>query len=65
MVIEFGGLVVDAMDMEQRMTLSNMAVEAGTTSGICLPDKTTVDYLWAFIKDEKFFIPAKSTDIKG
>jgi 3-isopropylmalate/(R)-2-methylmalate dehydratase large subunit len=52
MVIEFGGPVVDAMDMDQRMTLSNMAVEAGATSGICLPDQTTVDYLWPFIKDE-------------
>ena len=52
MVIEFTGSIVDAMTMEQRMTLSNMAVEAGATSGICLPDKTTVDYLWEFIRDE-------------
>ncbi|MCG8564722.1 MAG: 3-isopropylmalate dehydratase large subunit [Desulfobacterales bacterium] len=51
-VIEFTGPVVDAMDMEARMTLSNMAVEAGATSGICLPDMTTVEYLWPFIKDE-------------
>jgi 3-isopropylmalate/(R)-2-methylmalate dehydratase large subunit len=29
-----------------------MAVEAGATSGICLCDKTTVEYLWSFIKDE-------------
>ena len=34
------------------MTLCNMAVEAGATSGICYPDKTTVEYLWDFIKDE-------------
>ena len=52
MVIEFAGPVVDRMTMDQRMTLSNMAVEAGATSGICLPDMTTVDYLWPFIKDE-------------
>ncbi|MCG8689409.1 MAG: 3-isopropylmalate dehydratase large subunit [Desulfobacterales bacterium] len=52
MVIEFSGPVVDAMNMDQRMTLSNMAVEAGATSGICLPDMTTVEYLWPFIKDE-------------
>jgi 3-isopropylmalate/(R)-2-methylmalate dehydratase large subunit len=51
-VIEFAGPVVDTMTMDQRMTLSNMAVEAGATSGICLPDMTTVDYLWPFIKDE-------------
>jgi 3-isopropylmalate/(R)-2-methylmalate dehydratase large subunit len=51
-VIEFCGPVVDAMSMEARMTLSNMAVEAGATSGICRPDAVTVDYLWPFIKDE-------------
>ncbi len=51
-VIEFTGPVVSAMSMEARMTLCNMAVEAGATSGICIPDMTTVDYLWPFIKDE-------------
>ena len=52
MVIEFRGNIVDEMNMDQRMTLSNMAVEAGATSGICLPDMTTVEYLWPFIKNE-------------
>ena len=52
MVLEFRGSVVDAMSMEGRMTLCNMAVEAGGTSGICMPDKTTVDYLWPFIGPE-------------
>lgn len=51
-VVEFRGPVVDAMDMDARMTLCNMAVEAGGTSGVCMPDMTTVDYLWDFIKDE-------------
>ena len=31
--------------------LCNMAVEAGATSGICLPDRVTAEYLWPFIKD--------------
>lgn len=52
MVIEFGGSIVEAMNMDQRMTLSNMAVEAGATSGICPPDMMTVEYLWPFIKNE-------------
>jgi 3-isopropylmalate/(R)-2-methylmalate dehydratase large subunit len=52
MVVEFHGPVVAAMSMEARMTLCNMAVEAGATSGICPPDRTTVDYLWPFIQDE-------------
>jgi 3-isopropylmalate/(R)-2-methylmalate dehydratase large subunit len=49
MVAEFHGPVVDAMSMEGRMTLCNMAVEAGATSGVCQPDTVTVDYLWPFI----------------
>ncbi len=50
-VIEFAGPVIDAMSMEERMTLCNMAIEAGGTCGICAPDMTTVDYLWPFIGD--------------
>jgi len=51
-IIEFAGPMVDSMNMEGRMTLCNMAVEAGATSGICSPDMNTVDYLWEFIKEE-------------
>ncbi|HNW28339.1 MAG TPA: 3-isopropylmalate dehydratase large subunit [Spirochaetota bacterium] len=52
MVIEFTGPVIAAFSMESRMTLCNMAVEAGATSGICYPDRTTVDYLWEFIRGD-------------
>ena len=51
-VMEFTGSIVDGMSMEERMTLCNMAIEAGGTSGVCYPDMTTVDYLWPFIQDE-------------
>jgi len=51
-VIEFTGPVVDAMSMEARMTLCNMAIEAGGTCGVCYPDMKTVEYLWPYIKDE-------------
>jgi 3-isopropylmalate/(R)-2-methylmalate dehydratase large subunit len=51
-VIEFRGSAVDAMTMESRMTLCNMAIEAGGTSGICMPDAVTVDYLWPFIQSD-------------
>lgn len=51
-VIEFCGEVVDSMNMAARMTLCNMAVEAGGTSGICLPDRVTAEYLWPFIQDQ-------------
>ncbi|MCI0501998.1 MAG: 3-isopropylmalate dehydratase large subunit [Fusobacteria bacterium] len=52
MAIEFTGPVVDEMSMESRMTLCNMAIEAGGTVGICYPDLTTVEYLWDYIKDD-------------
>jgi 3-isopropylmalate/(R)-2-methylmalate dehydratase large subunit len=51
-VVEFAGPVVAAMSMEARMTLCNMAVEAGATSGICYPDAVTAEYLWDFISPD-------------
>jgi 3-isopropylmalate/(R)-2-methylmalate dehydratase large subunit len=48
-VIEFAGSTVDGMSMEERMTLSNMVIEAGATSGLCKPDGVTLDYLWPFV----------------
>ncbi|MBW2476319.1 MAG: 3-isopropylmalate dehydratase large subunit [Deltaproteobacteria bacterium] len=49
-VIEFHGPVVERMSMDARMTLCNMAIEAGGTCGICQPDMVTVEYLWPFIQ---------------
>ena len=48
-VAEFRGEFVDNLGMDGRLTLCNMAVEMGATSGVCLPDMTTVEYLWPFI----------------
>lgn len=50
-VIEFRGEAIEAMSMEERMTLCNMAIEAGGTCGVCMPDATTVEYLWPFVSD--------------
>ena len=43
-VIEFCGKVISDMIMEGRLTICNMAVEAGATCGICYPDKMTQAY---------------------
>jgi 3-isopropylmalate/(R)-2-methylmalate dehydratase large subunit len=51
-VVEFHGDVIKAMSMDERMTVCNMAIEAGGTSGVCMPDGQTVDFLWPFIKDQ-------------
>jgi len=44
MVIEFDGEVIRDMDVEDRVVFSNMAVEAGATSGIISPDEKTIEY---------------------
>jgi 3-isopropylmalate/(R)-2-methylmalate dehydratase large subunit len=44
-VIEFHGDTVRRMDTSGRLTICNMAVEAGATSGIVPPDQETVRYL--------------------
>ncbi len=63
-VMEFCGPVVEGMDMSSRMTLCNMAVEAGATSGICLPDRTTAEYLWPFIQGEYASIEAAAESFR-
>lgn len=45
-VLEFGGPVIDGMSMEGRMTIANMSVECGATSGMMNVDQCTIDYLW-------------------
>ncbi|GAA0227592.1 MULTISPECIES: 3-isopropylmalate dehydratase large subunit [Castellaniella] len=42
--IEFGGSAVRALSMEGRMTVCNMAIEAGARSGMVAVDQTTIDY---------------------
>src|SRR5690349_17315584 len=44
-VIEFGGETITAMPTSGRLTICNMSVEAGATSGIVPPDAETLRYL--------------------
>ena len=43
--IEFGGSAIRALSMEGRMTLCNMAIEAGARAGMVAVDETTVEYV--------------------
>jgi 3-isopropylmalate/(R)-2-methylmalate dehydratase large subunit len=43
--IEFGGSAVRALSMEGRMTLCNMAIEAGARAGMVAVDEATINYL--------------------
>ncbi len=42
---EYGGAVIDKMNMEERMTVCNMSIEGGALAGYVNPDQTTFDYL--------------------
>jgi 3-isopropylmalate/(R)-2-methylmalate dehydratase large subunit len=42
---EYGGPVIDRMNMEERMTVCNMSIEGGALVGYVNPDQTTFDYL--------------------
>ncbi|HVI21888.1 MAG TPA: aconitase family protein, partial [Myxococcales bacterium] len=44
-VIEFTGSAIRSLSMEARMTVCNMAIEAGARAGMIAPDGTTFDYL--------------------
>jgi 3-isopropylmalate/(R)-2-methylmalate dehydratase large subunit len=44
-VIEYRGPAIEALDMDQRMTVCNMSIEAGARAGMIAPDDTTFDYL--------------------
>ena len=46
-VIEYGGEAIRALSMEGRMTLCNMAIEAGARAGMVAPDEKT----FAYVKD--------------
>lgn len=43
--IEFAGDAIRGLSMEGRMTLCNMAIEAGARSGLVAVDQTTIDYV--------------------
>jgi 3-isopropylmalate/(R)-2-methylmalate dehydratase large subunit len=44
-VIEFRGSAIEAMSMDERMTVCNMSIEAGARAGMIAPDATTFEYL--------------------
>ena len=43
--MEFSGSTIDALSVEERMTICNMAIEAGGKNGIIAPDEKTIEYV--------------------
>jgi 3-isopropylmalate/(R)-2-methylmalate dehydratase large subunit len=44
-VFEYRGSAIEALSMEQRMTICNMSIEGGARAGLIAPDDTTFEYL--------------------
>ena len=44
-VIEYRGSAIEALSMDERMTVCNMSIEAGARAGMIAPDETTFAYL--------------------
>ena len=50
-VVEFCGSAIDALSIEARFTLCNMAVEAGARGALIAPDQKAIDYVMAHAPD--------------
>jgi len=58
--MEFDGDGVYALNIEERMTLCNMVIEAGGKNGVIAPDQVTLDYVNHRNAGQKPFAPLKS-----
>jgi 3-isopropylmalate/(R)-2-methylmalate dehydratase large subunit len=58
--MEFDGDGVYALNIEERMTLCNMVIEAGGKNGVIAPDQVTLDFVKARDKSARPFTPVKS-----
>ena len=54
-VMEFCGPVIEKLGMDDRFSMSNMAIEAGARAGIIAPDATTKKYVAGFKHKSKFY----------
>lgn len=59
--MEFEGSAIGELSVDARMTITNMAIEAGGKNGIIAPDKKTIDYVKAR-SGEKFELFASDKD---
>jgi 3-isopropylmalate/(R)-2-methylmalate dehydratase large subunit len=57
-VIEYRGSAIEALSMEERMTVCNMSIEAGARAGMIAPDETT----FAYLKGRRFAPQGKAWD---
>ncbi len=61
--MEFAGSTIEGLSVEERMTICNMAIEAGGKNGIIAPDEKTIEYVKART-DIPFEVFASDPDAK-
>ena len=61
--MEFAGTAIEGLSMEERMTVCNMAIEAGAKNGIIAADEKTISYVKA-LTDKPFTCFASDADAK-
>jgi len=54
-VMEFCGPVIDKLSMDERFSMSNMAIEAGARAGLIAPDAITKKFAAGFKRKPKFY----------
>lgn len=60
--LEFCGDTIENMEMSERFTLANMAVEAGAKAGLFVADEKTKEYLKKHAREDKFRTLKPDTD---
>jgi 3-isopropylmalate/(R)-2-methylmalate dehydratase large subunit len=60
--LEFGGEAIAAMSMSERLTVANMAIEAGAKVGLFPSDSVTENYLKSQGRDEKYIALSPDPD---
>lgn len=60
--LEFGGSTVDTLDVEGRMTIANMAIEAGGKCGLFPADAKTLEYTAARGRTDEALIPDEGAE---
>lgn len=60
--LEFCGETIENMEMSERFTLANMAVEAGAKAGLFIADEKTKEYLKQHGREDKFRTLKPDTD---
>ncbi|HKL10121.1 MAG TPA: 3-isopropylmalate dehydratase large subunit [Clostridia bacterium] len=61
--LEFSGEIIDALSIEERMTICNMAVEMGAKTAYIKPDEKTIAYLRRYT-DEEFYLDETDVDFE-